>query len=54
VLVERTVSDAAARVSEVLRAAGIDAEVEVTRANLEDVFVAATLPGREGAQRGAA
>jgi ABC-2 type transport system ATP-binding protein len=54
VLVERTVSDAAARVREVLRAAGIDAEVETTRANLEDVFVAATLPGREAAQRGAA
>ncbi len=54
VLVERSVSDAEGRVRQVLHAAGIDAEVEATRANLEDVFVAATLPGKEAAQRGAA
>ena len=32
-----------------LRAAGIEAQVEATRANLEDVFVAATLPRQERA-----
>jgi ABC-2 type transport system ATP-binding protein len=45
VLVDRETPHPAALVGERLRKAGIDAEVEVTRANLEDVFVAATLPG---------
>jgi ABC-2 type transport system ATP-binding protein len=45
VLLDRDTPDAAGLVRERLRAAGIDAEVESTRANLEDVFVAATLPG---------
>jgi ABC-2 type transport system ATP-binding protein len=47
VLVDRGVSDAADRVHKTLSAAGIEAQVERTRANLEDVFVAATLP-KEG------
>ena len=54
VLVERSVSDAEGRVRQMLQVAGIEAEVEATRANLEDVFVAATLPGKEAPQRGAA
>jgi ABC-2 type transport system ATP-binding protein len=59
VLVDRGVSDAAERVRKTLAAAGIEAKVERTRANLEDVFVAATLPGqddkaKETARRGAA
>jgi ABC-2 type transport system ATP-binding protein len=45
VLVDRETPEPAALVGDRLRQAGIDAEVEVTRANLEDVFVAATLPG---------
>jgi ABC-2 type transport system ATP-binding protein len=45
VLLDRETPDAAGLVRERLRVAGIDAEVESTRANLEDVFVAATLPG---------
>jgi ABC-2 type transport system ATP-binding protein len=45
VLVDRETPDPAALVGDRLRQARIDAEVEVTRANLEDVFVAATLPG---------
>jgi hypothetical protein len=44
VLVDQGVSDAAERVRKTLAAANIDAKVERTRANLEDVFVAATLP----------
>lgn len=45
VLLDRETPDPAALVADRLREANIDAEVEVTRANLEDVFVAATLPG---------
>ncbi len=44
VLVDRDTPDAPGLVGERLRKAGIDAQVEKTRANLEDVFVAATLP----------
>jgi ABC-2 type transport system ATP-binding protein len=43
VLVERGTEDAAGLVRERLTKAGIEARVEATRANLEDVFVAATL-----------
>jgi ABC-2 type transport system ATP-binding protein len=42
------------RVMEALQRAGIDARVELTGANLEDVFVAATLGEREQEERGAA
>ena len=45
VLLDRETPDPAALVADRLRKANIDAEVDVTRANLEDVFVAATLPG---------
>src|SRR5690606_10818462 len=50
VLVERGV-DAADLVRQVLQSAGVSSSVRLTRANLEDVFVAATLPpqGRRGA-----
>jgi len=41
--------DAAARIREVLRAAGLDAEVGASRPNLEDVFVSAT-GGRDAAR----
>jgi ABC-2 type transport system ATP-binding protein len=44
VLVDRDTPDAPGLVGDRLRKAGIDAQVEATRANLEDVFVAATLP----------
>ncbi len=44
VLVDRDTPDAPALVQDRLSKAGIDARVEATRANLEDVFVAATLP----------
>jgi ABC-2 type transport system ATP-binding protein len=58
VLVDQNVADAVARVREALTSGGIDADVESTRANLEDVFVAATLPDSNGqgdaTQRGAA
>jgi ABC-2 type transport system ATP-binding protein len=43
VLLDRNTPDAAALVGNKLRAAGIEAHAEATRANLEDVFVAATL-----------
>jgi ABC-2 type transport system ATP-binding protein len=43
VLVERGAEDAAGLVRERLSKAGMDARVEPTKANLEDVFVAATL-----------
>jgi ABC-2 type transport system ATP-binding protein len=43
VLVERGAEDAAGLVRERLTKSGIHAQVEATRANLEDVFVAATL-----------
>lgn len=52
VLIDQDVPDAAGRVRDTLARAGIAAEVEATRANLEDVFVAATLPGRQSGQRG--
>lgn len=45
VLVDRDTPDAAGLVREKLIGAGITATVQATRANLEDVFVAATLPG---------
>ena len=54
VLVDRGVSDAAGRVRQALSNAGVEAQVEATRANLEDVFVAATLPGNDRATRSAA
>jgi ABC-2 type transport system ATP-binding protein len=44
VLVERGTEDAAGLVRDRLTKASIDAKVDATRANLEDVFVAATLP----------
>jgi ABC-2 type transport system ATP-binding protein len=43
VLVEPGAEDGAGLVRDQLTKAGIDAQVEATRANLEDVFVAATL-----------
>ena len=54
VLVDRGVSDAAGRVRQALSNAGVEAQVEATRANLEDVFVAATLPASERDTRSAA
>jgi ABC-2 type transport system ATP-binding protein len=54
VLIDRSVADAPGRVSQVLRNAGIDAHAEATHANLEDVFVAATLPRADANERGAA
>jgi ABC-2 type transport system ATP-binding protein len=47
VLVDRAVPNAPATVHEALEKGGIEAEVRQTRPNLEDVFVAATLPDRE-------
>jgi len=41
-LLDPSVPDAVARVQELLRAKNIDARVEIVRASLEDVFVAAT------------
>jgi ABC-2 type transport system ATP-binding protein len=43
VLVDRNTDDAAGLVRNRLAKAGLEARVEPTRANLEDVFVAATL-----------
>ena len=54
VLVDRNVSDAVALVKQALMQVGLSAEVQATRANLEDVFVAATLSASEPVQRGAA
>ena len=55
VLVDRGMNDAAARIRQTLSAANVEAQAEVTRANIEDVFVAATLPSTDTAQqRGAA
>jgi ABC-2 type transport system ATP-binding protein len=54
VLIDKDVPDAVERVRKALRTDGVGAEVEATRANLEDVFVAATLPGNEVKQRGTA
>ena len=53
VLVDRSLTDATDRVKQTLSKAGIEAEVQATQANLEDVFVAATLPSGEQ-RRGAA
>jgi ABC-2 type transport system ATP-binding protein len=50
VLVDRGVSNAVARVKDTLSHAGIEAEVQATRANLEDVFVSATLPAEQQRQ----
>ncbi len=47
VLIDREVPDAPAVVHNALKQGGIEAEVRQTRPNLEDVFVAATLPDRE-------
>jgi ABC-2 type transport system ATP-binding protein len=54
VLVDRSVAGAPDRVSQALRNAGVDAHVEATHANLEDVFVAATLPHTKANERSAA
>lgn len=54
VLIDRQVPDAVGRVKQSLAHAGIAAEAQVTRANLEDVFVAATLPPAQASTRGAA
>ena len=48
VLVDRGVAEPVALVRAVLERARVPAEVVATRANLEDVFVAATLPQAEG------
>jgi ABC-2 type transport system ATP-binding protein len=54
VLVDRTARDAVGLVQEQLKKASIEAQVEATRANLEDVFVAATLREPDGAAKSAA
>jgi ABC-2 type transport system ATP-binding protein len=54
VLVERGVNDATGVVADVLKRAGVSAEVRPTRTNLEDVFVAATLKDRSPDTRSAA
>ena len=54
VLIDRGVSDAPAAVSAALLRAGIAAEVRLTRPNLEDVFVSATLADRGPEARNAA
>ena len=53
-LLDRQVDDPADAVQRALRAAAIDAEIRVTRASLEDVFVTATLGEQEKQTRGAA
>ncbi len=47
-LVEHSAEDPARLVRDALGKASIDARVEQVRANLEDVFVAATLEARAG------
>ena len=56
VLVERGAEDAAGLVRDRLAKSGVEAHVEATRANLEDVFVAATLrePAADTGSRAAA
>jgi ABC-2 type transport system ATP-binding protein len=57
VLVDRNVADAAGRIRRALASAGLEAQAHATRANLEDVFVAATLhesADRPSADRSAA
>jgi ABC-2 type transport system ATP-binding protein len=49
VLVDRDVPNAPAAVHDALKRGGVQAEVRQTRPNLEDVFVAATLPDRNRA-----
>jgi ABC-2 type transport system ATP-binding protein len=51
VLLDRDTPDATGLVRNRLTQAGIEAQVEATRANLEDVFVAATLPTAQGGQK---
>jgi ABC-2 type transport system ATP-binding protein len=53
-LVERATSDPAALIRDALARAGVQAEVNKVRANLEDVFVAATLDEGNHQERGAA
>ena len=50
VLIARDVPDPVPLVRSALERAGVPADVVATRANLEDVFVAATLPKAEGAR----
>jgi len=54
VLLDRSVTDPAGAIQEALRGAGVEAQVQLTRASLEDVFVAATLGEQDLADRGAA
>jgi hypothetical protein len=54
VLIDYAVCDPAASVRGALAKSNIQGEVETTRASLEDVFVAATLPKSESAANGAA
>jgi ABC-2 type transport system ATP-binding protein len=54
VLLSREVEDPAGQVRDALAGAHVQAEVEATRANLEDVFVSATLGTANGERRGAA
>jgi ABC-2 type transport system ATP-binding protein len=53
VLIDHDVADPAASVRNALGSAGIEADVQPTRASLEDVFVAATLPKESPAQQAA-
>lgn len=54
VLLDRELADPENTVREALKNANIDAQVQKTRASLEDVFVAATLGEQEAERRGAA
>jgi ABC-2 type transport system ATP-binding protein len=54
VLIDHDIEDAPAVVSDALKRAGLSAEVRLTRPNLEDVFVAATLKDRAPQARDAA
>jgi ABC-2 type transport system ATP-binding protein len=49
VLIDRDVADPASSVRSTLSRAGIEADVQTTRASLEDVFVAATLQKQDAA-----
>ena len=53
VLIDQGVQDPASAVRDVLARAGVEAEVRATKASLEDVFVAATLPGNASQGRAA-
>jgi ABC-2 type transport system ATP-binding protein len=48
VLADRNVNDAQAQLRALLKQHGIDAQVELTDASLEDVFVVATRPQARG------